>query len=222
MTTRRLDRHSRIKPTIAFFSHKMRRHLFCEGTVEQNALYAHEYDRSVIRYNTQPRSVDYRFRGRGKRRYTPDTLVERRGPEADRTVYEYEEIKSAGEAEKPEFRAKFLFLQDYFAREIGIPLLLRIGESPTNPSVLLCNQKFFYPYLGLPLDRELLNELRGVGSRITYINAVQWMESQRRDVRRLLTLIAHGELTFDWSQMQLQEQTILEVSPHEQTSEVVQ
>ena len=222
MTTRRLDRHSRIKPTIGFFSHKMGRHLFCEGIAEQNALYAHEYDRSVISYNTQPCSVHYRFQGRRERRYTPDTLVKRHCPEADRPVFEYEEIKSAREAKRSEFRAKFLFLQDYFARKVGIPLLLRIGESPTNPSRLLRNQKYFYPYLGLPVDRELLNELRGVGSRITYLNAVQWTESQGRDVRRLLTLIAHGELTFDWSQVHLQEQTILEVSPHEQTSEVVQ
>lgn len=118
MTTRRLDRYSRVKPSIAFNSIKNGRMLYAESRLERDALYHLEFDDSVVSYVTQPETFSYQLNG-SDRVYTPDILAQYRD---DR--FEYIEVKPDKKTREDSFISKFGVLQQLFRQQLQTSLRL--------------------------------------------------------------------------------------------------
>lgn len=118
MILRKLEKTSRVKPTIAFYSYLNSAMMFCESKLEMDGLMKLEFDETVESYVTQPASYAYRFNGR-LTRYTPDVLVKYKDGR-----YVFVEIKPFAKTQSERFIAKFNRLTLMFNDVIGHPFEL--------------------------------------------------------------------------------------------------
>ena len=118
MILRKLEKTSRVKPTIAFYSYLNAAMMFCESKLEMDALMKLEFDESVESYVTQPASYAYQFNGR-LTRYTPDILVKYKDGR-----YVFVEVKPFARTQSERFIAKFNRLTLMFNDVIGHPFEL--------------------------------------------------------------------------------------------------
>jgi hypothetical protein len=193
MLTRKLDKTSRVKPTIAFYSRKNRSMMLCESRLEADALLQLEFNDNVLRYVTQPCSVTYHNHDT-PRRYTPDVLVAYRDG-----TYRFLEIKPYSKAEKDKFTAKLLTLQSYFLEEIGHPLELvtdkeiRVGKSAVNLRLL-------YRFLDVSIDEEttkqVIQEAKAL-NKITVANVENLFANYGKDIACAWGLIANQKLKYN-------------------------
>lgn len=194
-----IDRYSRIKPSISFYSYKNASFQFCESQNEARVCLALEFDDSVVAYRTQPASYSYELHGQ-TRRYTPDLLI--LDPEES---YRYEEIKSPKSANDPKFRKKFAYLVRLFQYTIQVPLILRIGAPAGFPAMHRLYRYLHYTPKAACL--ELLSKQSGpwpLGEAVSLAIAEGF---RRADV---FTLMAHKHVLFDWNK-KITDSTTLEV-----------
>lgn len=147
---KKLDRKSRIKPTLHFFSRKNNRMLFCESYFEAECCLFREFDSNVIAYATQPITYSYDYYGKS-RSYTPDALVQYKDGYS-----EFEEIKPITEALKQKFIDKFEYLKVVHNEVIKIPLILNNGRFKSNTHKVNCEQ--LYNCLAMPFDSDYWND----------------------------------------------------------------
>lgn len=195
-----LDRYSRIKPTISFYSIKNGDTKFCESDLERKTLLALEFDDHVLAYQTQPESYAYKMHGQ-TRRYTPDLLL------LDvEDSYCYGEVKWPKTANDPKFRLKFAYLQRLFVHTIGVPLTLRIGAPP---GIAAMHRLYRYLYY---TPKTACLELLGMQSGPLLLEQAVSLAIAGGFTRGdVLTLMAHKQLRFDWDKA-ISDSTILEVS----------
>ncbi|MBN0989364.1 TnsA endonuclease N-terminal domain-containing protein [Amphritea pacifica] len=147
---RKLERCSRVKESIAFYSHKMRAMQYCESRLEANAALLREFDSNVVAYLTQPQSFGYRIRGK-QVRYTPDALVK-----LINGRFIYEEVKDADELRKPHIASKYSYLSTIFNNVIGHPLHLNTALSESECfTIPNLQQLYFYRCLPFALEPAL-------------------------------------------------------------------
>jgi hypothetical protein len=137
---RKLERSSRVKENIAFFSLKSNSLQYCESRLESFASLLRELDSNIIEYVNQPTSIFYKRKNR-LLRYTPDSLVRY----SNREVV-FEEVKPFSRTLDAAFIEKFQFLQNHFDNELGIPLILNTALSE-NHNVSRCNYELLYANL---------------------------------------------------------------------------
>lgn len=141
-----LDKKSRVKPTIRFFSYKNNCMLFCESYFEVECCLYRELDASVIAYVTQPITYSYDHYGK-KRTYTPDALVKYK----DGNI-EFEEVKPIPETVKPKFIKKFEFIEELHRKIIKVPIILNTGQFKSKTQK--ANFEQLYNCLALPFDTD--------------------------------------------------------------------
>lgn len=190
MTTRRLDRYSRVKPSIAFFSLKNGRMLYAESRLERDALYHLEFDISVMRYVTQPDTFAYQLNG-ADRVYTPDILVEYDGGR-----FEFIEVKPEEKTKIEKFSAKFSLLHQLFETQLLTPLIIwpssyiRVGKQVENYQRL-------YRYRRLPCPLEEARRLdEHLPSAFTFTQLVDLCARLQLSTAVPMQLLAHGYYCF--------------------------
>lgn len=202
MPRKNLDRYSRVKPAINFYSKKNARLMYCESNTELGALYELEFDPSVARYQTQPETFSYRIKGQ-KRRYTPDTLI--------KTVYGqyyYSEVKPKEEAESAEFKRKFRLLERIFEDKIRVPLRLHIADAPYR-CVRTGNAQYLYAHVDYALQEHELDALERLAFPSKLGDALKSLREQGYGTRPLYAALAQNLIEFDkelpinrWTQLE--------------------
>ncbi len=190
MPTKNLDKYSRVKPSIAFYSKKNNRQMFCESRVEVGALYELEFDPNIRRYQTQPDSFSYTRNG-ARRRYTPDLLCE-----DQKGNFWFEEIKSWRGANEAGFQEKHHFLTQLFADVIGHPLKLRVSNS-TYHCPWRRNLLFLYRYLGYAFSNAIYSVLKSIETPQPIRNILAAQRSEKLHADSVYAGLAQGLLTFD-------------------------
>lgn len=137
---RALERSSRVKENIAFYSDKSKSLQYCESRVEAYACYLREFDDDITDYVNQPTSIFYQ-RSNKLLRYTPDALVRYRNGDVN-----FEEVKPISKAITAEFADKFQFLQQYFESHLNVPLALNTAQTDSL-GFRYCNYEILYPHL---------------------------------------------------------------------------
>ncbi|WP_458734977.1 Tn7 transposase TnsA N-terminal domain-containing protein [Zobellella taiwanensis] len=191
MTTRRLDRYSRIKPSIAFFSLKNGRMLYAESRLERDALYHLEFDISVMRYVTQPDTFAYQLNG-ADRVYTPDILVEYDGGR-----FEFIEVKPEEKTKIEKFSAKFSLLHQLFETQLLTPLTVW-SSSDIHAGERVKNYQRLYRYRRLPCpgeDARLLDEY--LPSSFSFKQLVEQCSLLRLPATLPMQLLAHRCYRFE-------------------------
>ena len=205
MSTRRLDRHSRIKPSIAFSSHKLQRMVYAESRLERDALYMLEFDDSVVAYVTQPETFGYQLHGKA-RVYTPDILIKRKDGQ-----YQFVEVKPEVNTKDEKFVDKFLFLQHLFDNEIGIPLCI-LTDSQIRLGSRISNYRHLYQALRMPAPLKEFAQLKAEFdlNGISYAELYQYCQQLALPASTPKQILAHGLLRFDIT-TKLSPATLLEV-----------
>lgn len=195
--TRKLDRYSRVKPTIYFHSLKSRSHQFCESQTEVSAALDREFDPNVDTYVTQPESFEYKFLGK-TRRYTPDALVKN----ADGSFF-YEEVKPYERTQCPKFKAKMAYLQPLFLEQVGHPLVVNTARTERKKDAYFANLELLYPFRGEVISSDLKSAFESLVSGkpellSSWIDRLVAIGSHIVDAWRM---VAHGLFTYDRSKL---------------------
>lgn len=136
---RKLERSSRVKENIAFFSAKTNSLQYCESRLESKAVIFRDLSNCIRDFATQPTSIFYEFGGKILR-YTPDALVR----ETSGDMY-FEEIKPFEKTKSDEFIEHFRFLQNHFETELKVPLRLNIVKTEV-PNFKYGNYEILHNY----------------------------------------------------------------------------
>lgn len=187
---RKLERCSRVKESIAFYSHKMRAMQYCESRLEANAALLREFDPKIEAYLTQPQSFGYQIRGK-QVRYTPDALVKL----IDGT-FRYDEVKEADELSKSHIARKYAYLATIFDEKIGHPLYLNTALSESD-CFTIANLQQLYFYRCLTVSEEPALELVHSVSASTCISELQSQcDALSLPPELSWQLVAHGHYRF--------------------------
>jgi hypothetical protein len=144
---RKLERCSRVKENVAFYSKKTKSFQYCESRTEADAALIREFAPCIKEYVTQPTSIFYKRNGK-LLRYTPDALIKT----VDNKIY-FEEVKYFSDLEKDEIKEKYEFLSSHFKQNIGIPLFTNTALSNSN-CLTITNLEILYPYLATPHTKQ--------------------------------------------------------------------
>lgn len=203
---RELEKCSRVKESIGFYSHKTKKVQKCESRKELYACLLREFDHNVESYLTQPQSFGYKIDGK-TRRYTPDALVK-----TCDGAFHYEEVKPASDLEKPHIQEKYSYIQqEVFEKDIKRPFYL-VGIDEQGDDFTAKNCEYLYPFLQLQLDEI---EAEGVVEHLsTTISVSQLFDhclAKKRSREFSIQLIANGFCSFPTHEF-INPNSILEVN----------
>lgn len=134
---KRYSKTSKVINYGGFRSLKNNKTLFSMSELEQNMFLLFEFDKQVVRYDSQALRVQYQFRGR-KRSYTPDIVAKY----ADGSFKSFE-VKPAYKLSQPDIKAKFKVLTKHFIENEGHPLSF-LTEKDIYEGAQLSNFKEMY------------------------------------------------------------------------------
>jgi len=186
---RKLDKTSRVKPSIAFYSEKNKCMQYCESKLEVDALYKLEFDGLVKRYLTQPCSFKVKVAGRF-RRYTPDVLVET----TDGSFF-FIEVKPFAETLKPSWIEKEVALDDFF-NELGTSLAV-LTNHEIRFKKLIPNLELLYRYIDIAMDKNANQKiLADIGQSCTLAALITACAAENKDAAYAWAMLAHQLFTF--------------------------
>ncbi len=193
MYIRNLRKASPVKTLYKFASAKIGETIMCEGSIEFDACFHHEFNNSVESFRSQPQGFYYEFDGK-LLPYTPDTLI--RYVDGRLVFHEYKPFRKTLD---PIFRARFVAKQAT-SRSLGIELIL-VTEKQVRVNPVLNNLKLLHRYSGPHevnnFQRTLLRGVQSSGP----IRLNQIAEEHRLplgETRALvITLISKGLLAAD-------------------------
>lgn len=192
MILRKLEKTSRVKPTIAFYSYLNSAMMFCESKLEMDALMKLEFDDSVESYVTQPTSYAYHVNGR-LTRYTPDILVKYKDGH-----FVFVEVKPFAKSQSKRFIAKFHRLFQMFNETIGHPFELWTCRN-IRKEKRIQNFEQLYVFLNEALDDDInarvLKDLKKVPDiRVSHVESV--VAEYGQSPHYAWSMIAHQLFTF--------------------------
>jgi hypothetical protein len=192
MILRKLEKTSRVKPTIAFYSYLNSAMMFCESKLEMDALMKLEFDDSVESYVTQPASYAYRVGGR-LTRYTPDILVKYKDGR-----FVFVEVKPFAKSQSKRFTAKFNRLLQMFNETIGHPFELWTCRN-IRKEKRIQNFEQLYVFLNEALDddinaRVLTDLKKSPDIRVSHLESV--VAEYGQSPHYAWSMIAHQLFTF--------------------------
>lgn len=140
MYIRNLRKASPVKNLYKFASAKVCDTIVCEGSIEFDACFHHEFNNSVESFSSQPQGFYYEFDGKDCP-YTPDTLI--RYVDGRLVFHEY---KPSRKTSDPIFRARFAAKQAA-SRSLGVELIL-VTDKQVRVNPVLNNLKLLHRYSG--------------------------------------------------------------------------
>lgn len=166
MYIRNLRKPSPNKNVFKFASAKAGKTIMCEGSIELDACFHHEYNESVRMFDSQPQGFFYQYDGKNLP-YTPDSIVHYIDGRIQ--LHKYKPLIKTFD---PIFKAKF-FAKQQAAQSLGMELILVTDEQiRVNP--ILNNLKLLHRYSGAytvsDTQRKLLSWVQASGKcRLTEI-----------------------------------------------------
>jgi hypothetical protein len=151
MYIRNLRKPSPNKNVFKFASRKVSETIMCEGTLEFDACFHHEYNDLIESYGSQPEGFYYDFCGK-RLPYTPDSIVRY----VNGTV-QFHEYKPYSKISEPIFREKFAARKEA-SQQLGIGLIL-VTDRQIRVNPILNNLKLLHRYSGIYEVNSLQNEL---------------------------------------------------------------
>jgi len=207
MILRKLEKTSRVKPTIAFYSYLNSAMMFCESKLEMDALMKLEFDDSVESYVTQPTSYAYRVNGR-LTRYTPDILVKYKDGH-----FVFVEVKPFARTQSERFIAKHNRLVQMFNDTIGHPFELWTCRD-IRKAKRIPNFEQLYVFLNENLDEDInqrvLKDLHKV-SNICVSDVEDTVAEYGQSPHYAWTMVAYKFFTFN-NTRQLTRRSTLEIA----------
>jgi hypothetical protein len=204
--TRKLAKTSRVKPSINYYSHKLKALQYAESILESDAYLRLEFEPTVKRYLTQPCTFSLKINNR-KTRYTPDALVEDTNGD-----YFFLEVKPAYKIQEDESqKKKFQQIKEYFEKELNVPFKI-LTEKDIRVGKLIQNLQQLYCFLRVPLD---FNTSEKIVKALPEESTVKTLEDVcsrfNQTPHYAWALIAHGYFNFDYENM-LTKSTLISIN----------
>jgi hypothetical protein len=190
---RKLDKTSRVKPSILHYSHLGCLMAYAESHHEVKNLLTFEYDKNIKHYLTQPATFTIEVDGKLVP-HTPDVVVIYH----DGTV-EFIQIKPETKAKDKEYLRRFNQIVKFFKTELGVSYTLRT-EASFGEGKYIENLQQLYLYLDVKLSSDINNKIMAeLPSNLT-ISALEQMciKHKKTDVYAW-ALIAQGHFNYDCS-----------------------
>ena len=188
---RKLDKTSRVKPSILHYSHLNMLMAYTESHHETKVVLTLEYDKSIKYFLTQPATFTIEVNGK-KVPHTPDVVVIYH----DGTV-EFIQIKQEEKAQDNEYKRYFKQLVKFFKEELGVPYTLRT-EASFGEGKYIENLQQLYLYLDVELSTETTNKIIAELPFTPTIHELEQLciKHQQTDVYAW-ALIAQGHFEYD-------------------------
>lgn len=188
---RKLDKTSRVKPSILHYSHLNCLMAYAESYNEGKHLLTFEYDKNIKHYLTQPATFTIEVDGKMVP-HTPDVVVIYH----DETV-EFIQIKPEKKANDKEYLRRFNQIVRFFKDELGVAYTLRT-EASFGEGKYIENLQQLYAYLDVTLTPRITNKIMAeLPSNVT-ISALEQLciDNKKTDVYAW-ALIAQGHFSYD-------------------------
>jgi len=203
--SRRLDKTSRVKPTIAFYSYLNKAAIFAESFNEKRAMTLFELNENVGSYIAQPLSFWIEYDSR-KRRYTPDLLVKYKDG-----TYKFFEIKDSKGASCQEFKAKFSIIEKIFKEVVGTPIELLVRDE-IQPGKSSANQDVLLQFRSIKMRKKLNYKIKldFKSTKQTLLDLFDVVKLHKQKTSYAMAMLSHNEFTFDLTKM-ITHSTLLQV-----------
>jgi DNA-binding Xre family transcriptional regulator len=202
---RKLDKTSRVKPSINFYSHKLHALQYAESILETDAYLHLEFEPTVKRYLTQPCSFKLNINNR-KTRYTPDALVE-----DIYGNYFFLEVKPSSKLQEDKNSEKFSQIKSYFEEELNVPFRI-LTEKDIRVGKLTQNLQQLYVFLDVALDNATTKKIvNTLPEKVTVKTLEQVCHQFHQLPHYAWALIAHGYFNFHFEEM-LTRSTLISVN----------
>lgn len=187
---RKIERVSRVKPSILGYGHKGRSQNYLESTPEFDTFLAIEFDENVKAYLTQPASFYINVDGR-KVRHTPDMLLMFNNEDLV-----FIQIKPSDIAYSPEYQRKFKQYQRFFMKHIGIPYEL-VTELELGGKQATVNRQQLYRFLDIHISPYAKKSiLKKLPSTFTVAELENACKQKGKDEIFAWALIAQGHVEY--------------------------
>ncbi len=192
---RKIDKTSRVKPSINFYSHKLKALQYAESILEADSCLRLEFEPTIKRYLTQPFSFQIKINN-CKTRYTPDVLVE--NTEGD---FFFIEVKPMSVYQKEKNQIKFAQVKDFFEEELNVPFKV-LTEKEIREGKLTQNLQQLYGFLDIAID---INTVQKIIAHLPEIISVKVLEQacaqEGKTAQYAWALIAQGYFDFDYEKL---------------------
>lgn len=155
MYIRNLRKASPVKNVYKFASVKMNDTIMCEGSLEYDACFHHEYNEDVLSFVSQPEGFYYQLDGKSLP-YTPDALIHYKDG-----MSQYLEYKPKRKTLNSDFKVRFTARREA-AKKLGIELVL-VTEAQIRVFPYLDNLILLHRYTGIqsqtPVQERILSSI---------------------------------------------------------------
>lgn len=202
---RKLDKTSRVKPSILHYSHLNCLMAYAESHNEFKNLLRLEYDKNIKHYLTQPATFTIEVDGK-MISHTPDVVVIYH----DGTV-EFIQIKLEEKSREKEYLRRFNQIVKFFKKELGVEYTL-MTEASFKEGKYIENLQQLYAYLDIKLNSQITNYiLKNLPSTLAISELEQsCLMHNEKDVYAW-ALIAQGHFSYDCSKMLTRQSTITKI-----------
>lgn len=188
---RKLDKTSRVKPSILHYSHLNMMMVFTESHLETKSVLTYEYDSSIKCYLTQPATFTIEVDGK-KVPHTPDVVVIYH----DGTV-EFIQIKPDKKTKDKEYLRRFKQIVKFFKKELGVDYKLKT-EASFGEGKYIENLQQLYAFLDVELTTEINNKiLAELPLSLTILELEQRCIEQEETDIYAWAMIAQGHFEYD-------------------------
>ncbi len=188
---RKLDKTSRVKPSILHYSHLNSLMAYAESHHELKNILTLEYDKTIKHYLTQPATFTIEVDGK-MIPHTPDVVV----------IYhhgtvEFIQIKLEEKAQDQEYLRRFNQIVKFFKRELDVDYTLKT-EASFKKGKYIENLQQLYSYLDIKLNPQTTEYImKGVPSSLTISQLEQSCLLHNQNDLYAWALIAQGYFSYD-------------------------
>lgn len=199
---RKLDKTSRVKPSILHYSHLNCLMAYAESHNEGKHVLTFEFDKNIKHYLTQPATFTIEVDGKLVS-HTPDVVVIYH----DDTV-EFIQIKPEKKAKNKEYLRRFNQIVKFFKTELGVPYTLRT-EASFGEGKYIENLQQLYLYLDVKLSSDITNKIMAeLPSNLTISALEQLCIKHKKTDVYAWALIAQGHFNYDCSTILVKQSNI--------------
>ncbi len=192
---RKLNKTSRVKPSILHYSHLNMLTQYAESHNESKVILTYEFNKDIKYFLTQPATFTIEVDGK-KVSHTPDVVIIYN----DGTV-EFIQIKIETKANDIEYLKRFNQLAEFFKTELGVNYKL-VTESSYNEGKYIENLQQLYAFLDVKLISDVTNNILAELPSAPTISELEQLciKHEMTDVYAW-ALIAQGHFTYDSSKV---------------------
>ncbi len=192
---RKLDKTSRVKPSINFYSHKLNALQYAESILEADGCLRLEFEPTIKRYLTQPFSFQLNINNR-KSRYTPDVLVE-----TIKGDFFFIEVKPMNVYQKEKNQIKFAQVKAFFEEELNVPFKV-LTEKDIREGKLTQNLQQLYGFLALTIEKNIVQKvIAKLPETLSVIVLEEVCAQVGKSAQYAWALIAQGYFNFEYEKL---------------------